>query len=197
MRNVIAAVTFAAALLLLAGCMTVVDAPVGTYKVGRGHQVSLGRHWADVSAIMLDRSHGVHVLSVDGPLLNRLYLSEGLGAGDSLVKSTVKEKPTPTYKTDFSPTETVEFVADSVAALGYQKVETSHLRPGRFGNEDGLRFDLVAKTTDGLDVSGSAMIAQKGGRLYVILFLAPTEHFFGDAAPEIDAIMNSVQFHGV
>jgi hypothetical protein len=185
MRKLAAGLALAGALVALAGCTGVSDAPTGAYKVGTSYEVTLGREWSDVSRLIGVQQKGVKVLSIDGPLLNRLYLSEGLSPGDALVQSHVKEKPTPTYKADFTPQETVEFVADSVAALEYDKVETSNLRPGKFGDADAVRFDLTAKTKDGLDVSGSAMTAQKSGKLYVILFLAPSEHYYGDVMPEV------------
>lgn len=182
---------FAAASLALAACVTVVDAPEGAYAVGTDYGVTLTRHWSDISAIMNARPKKVHLLSVDGPLLNRLYLTEGLSPGDFIVKPTAKDKPTPTYKSDLSPTEVVEFVSDSVGALDYLKVETSNLRPQHFADGDAMRFDITARTTDGLDISGTSLAYEQHGRLYVILFLAPTEHYYADALPEVEAIMKS------
>jgi hypothetical protein len=196
MKSIVARLAVAGLLLALAACASVSDAPSGLYSVGGAYQVTLGREWSDVSAVFGVRQPGVRVLSIDGPLLNRLYLSEGLAPGASLVASQVKERPTPVYKADFSPQETVEFVADSVSAVGFVEVSTGNLRPARFGDADAVRFDITAKSTDGLDISGSAETAVKGGKLYVILFLAPTEHYFGDARPEIDSIMGSVAFKG-
>jgi hypothetical protein len=188
--------TAASLVLTLAACTTVSDAPTGSYAVGNAYQVMLGREWSDVSAALGVHQPGVRILSIDGPLLNRLYLSEGLAPGASLVTSTVAEKPTPVYKADFSPQETVEFVADSVTALGYAQVATANLRPAKFGDADAVRFDITARTAEGLDIFGAGETAQKNGKLYVILFLAPSEHYFGDARPEIDSIMNSVAFKG-
>lgn len=186
----------ACAILALAGCATVTDAPAGAYQVGTAYHVTLGRHWSDVSALVGVHQPGVRTLSVDGPLLNRLYLSEGLAPGAALVTSQVKERPTPTFKADLTPTEMIEFVTDSVAALGYVKVESSTPRPGKFGDADGVRFDLSARTQEGLDISGAALTAVRGGKLYVILFLAPSEHYFGDGLPEVEQIMKSAAMTG-
>jgi hypothetical protein len=183
-----------AAAVALASCASVSDAPTGRYSVGSVYSVSLGREWADVSGLIGVRLPGVRILTIDGPLLNRLYLSEGLAAGASLVVSAEKEKPAPVYRADFSPQDTVEFVADSVTALGYVEVRTDNLRPGRFGDADAVRFHVSGRTKDGLDISGEALTAQKGGKLYLILYLAPAEHYFGDALPEVNSIMGSVAF---
>jgi hypothetical protein len=182
----------AALLLPLAACASVTSAPQGAFKVGTtGYQVTLGREWSDISEIMNGRPKNVRLLSLDGPALNRLYLSDGLAPGEFLVKPTAKDKPTPTYQKGMSPTELVEFVTDSVAALDYQRVETSGLRPTQLAGTEGLRFELKAKTREGLEISGAAVAAEVGGKLYVILYLAPQEHYFQATLPEVESVMKS------
>ena len=181
--------------LALASCATVTDAPAGAYAVGADYSVTLTRQWSDVSAIMNARPKKVHLLSIDGPLLNRLYLTEGLAPGDFMVKPTAKDKPTPTYRADLSATEVVEFVANSVSALDYQKVETSNLRPQPFAGGDALRFDIKAQSMDGLNISGSALASESHGKLYVILFLAPSEHYYDDGMSEVEKVMHSADLH--
>ncbi|MGH6970296.1 MAG: hypothetical protein ACREEQ_01680, partial [Caulobacteraceae bacterium] len=154
------------------------------------------REWSDISGLYGVKLPGVKVLTVDGPLLDRLYLSEGLAPGASLVTSQVKDKPTPIFKSDFTLEDTVQFVADSVAALGYDHVATANLRPAKFGGADAVRFDLAAKTSDGLDISGAGLTALKDGKLYVILFLAPSEHYYGAGLDEVNGVMASVAFGG-
>jgi hypothetical protein len=180
-----------ALLFMLAGCAAVTDAPAGAFKISEGYEVTLGREWSDISKIMNGRPQNVRLLSIDGPLLNRLYISDGLNAGQFLVKPASAERPTPTYQKDMSPNELVEFVADSVAALDYERVETRGLRPAKVGSTQALRFDIAAKTREGLDIEGTAQVAQVGGRLYVILYLAPAEHFFAASLPEVEAVMTS------
>jgi len=191
-RNHVAAALLAVA-LTLAGCETVQDAPAGDYKVGAAYEVTLTRQWSDISAIMKARPRNIHLLSVDGPLLNRLYLSEGLKDGDFLVKPEDETKPTPTYHAGMSITEEVEFVANSVAALSYERVETTNLRPSSFGGLDGVRFDITAETKEGLDISGTGLVADRGGRLFVIVYLAPSEHYYAEGLPEVESIMKSVR----
>lgn len=182
----------AAVLMALAACTTVTLAPAGPYVVG-SQSVTLGRSWSDISIIMWGRPKHVRLLSIDGPLLNRLYIADGLTSGQFLVKPMKKERPTPTWKTGMSPSEQVEFVADSVSALDYQRVETAELRPVKVGGVDGMRFDISAKTAEGLDISGIAQVAESGGRLYLILYLAPSEHYFGAQRAEVESVMTSAR----
>lgn len=176
----------------LGACTTTTLTPAGPYALP-GETLTLGRDWSDISILMWGRPKQVKLLSIDGPLLNRLYIADGLASGGFIVKPTRKERPTPTWKAGMSPTEQVEFVADSVAALDYQRVETSDLRPANVGGKDGLRFDLTAKTPEGLDIAGVAQVVESNDRLYVILYLAPAEHYFGAYRAEVEAIMDSAR----
>lgn len=190
----VARVTALGLALLLAACASIGSAPAGAYKVGEVMSVTLGREWNDASRAQVGAPRRVRLLTVDGPLLNRLYFTTGLKPGDFMVKPAARERPTPTYRTGMSPTELVEFVADSVSALDYQRTETSGLRPAKLGDTDALRFDLKAQTAEGLDMSGTATVAERNGQLYVILYLAPTEHYFTAGQAEVETIMSSARF---
>ncbi|MBW3560069.1 MAG: hypothetical protein KY446_11365 [Proteobacteria bacterium] len=189
-----AAGALSALALLLAACASITSAPPGPYKVGDALSVTLGREWSDASRAQAGAPRRVRLLTIDGPLLNRLYFASGLRPGEWMVRPARREQPTPVYRSNMSPTELIEFVSDSVAALKYQRVETSGLAPARMGDNDALRFDLKAQTEQGLDMSGSAIVAERGGQLYLILYLAPTEHYFGAGRAEVESIMNSARF---
>jgi hypothetical protein len=180
--------------LTVSACATITSAPAGPYKVGAGYTVDLGRRWSDISATVMGAPKKVRLLSIDGALLNRLYIVDGLAPGEFIVRPVRKEQPTPTYRSGMSPTELVEFVADSTAALGYQRVETTALRPGSLGGQDGVRFDLTAQTTEGLETAGTALVAERDGKLYVSLYLAPKEHYYAAYLPEVEKVFSSGRF---
>lgn len=182
--------------LLLAACASIGTAPPGPYRAGSDMTVTLGQEWADASRAMVGAPRRVRMLTTDGPLLNRLYFASGLRPGDFIVRRESRERPTPTYRAGLSPTELVEFVADSVSALEYTRTETSNLRPATLGGADALRFDLKAQTAEGLDMSGTAVVAERNNQLYVILYLAPSEHYFGAGQAEVERIMSSARFTG-
>jgi hypothetical protein len=192
MRTTFKLLATAAVLLALSGCAGVASAPAGPLKLGDG-QVTLGREWSDISQIVPQRSKKVRLLSIEGPLLNRLYLTEGLVAGDYMIKPAAKERPTPTVRTDMSVSEQIEFVADNVSAMDYLRVETSHPRPMKFGATTGVRFDIDAATKAGLEIKGVGAVARQGGKLYVVLYLAPAEHYFQASLPEVEAIIASAK----
>jgi hypothetical protein len=183
----------AAAAAGLAGCGggTLDSVKPGPMKLGDRHQLVLTRQWADVSPILPQRFKKVRVLSIDGPLLNRVYVARGLEKGEGLIRRASKERPVPTFQPDMSPTELVEFTADSITAVGYMRVETSGLRPARFGQADGLRLDVAAQTESGLEVRGTAEMAVVKGRLYLILYLAPAEHYFAASLSDVEEMLRS------
>jgi hypothetical protein len=181
--------------LLLAGCETITDVPAGPLAVG-DFQATTAREWSDITRTVPGQPAYVRLLSIDGPLLNRLYIIGPMAPGDAIVRTPDKNSRTPTYRNAMSPTEVVELVTDSVAALDYQRPEASGLRPAKFAGEDALRFDIATKTKDGLDISGSAETAEIKGKLYVVLYLAPTEHYYGAHLPDVDAILASTRPKG-
>lgn len=192
MRRLLAAAAIA---LALAGCAAITEEGPGPYTVDRSQTVTLGRTWSDVTALLAKKPKRVRLLSVDGPYLNRLYVTGALAPGDMLARPLVKEQPTPLVRADMTPTEKIEFVVDSVA-LEYQRVEAVNPRPAQMGGADAIRFDLKARTSEGLDIAGAALVGERDGRLYVLLFLAPAEHYYGALLPEVERVMASARAGG-
>jgi hypothetical protein len=186
----------AASLLLLsislAGCLSIGDVPAGPFASG-AHRVTLGRQWAEITTLMPAHAKQMKVLTIDGPLLNRLYIVDGLPEGAWLMKPVSKDKPTPVVRKGMSARERIEFVADNVAAFGYQDVATARPRPAKAGEVDAVRFDLTARTAEGLEMSGTAQVAEKDGKLFLILYLAPTEHYYAALLPEVETVMGSMR----
>lgn len=182
-----------AAGLALSACTTVTLAPAGSYAVGKGSTVTLTRDWSDFTPISGLKK--VRMLSIDGPLLNRLYLSEGLVTGDYIVQPTNRrEVTTPVYNSAMSVTEQVEFVAGSVTALSYERVATSGVRPVQVNGQRGVRFDIEAATKEGLIIKGRGQAVKSGDTLYVAVYLAPAEHYFAQSLASAEAAMDSVTF---
>lgn len=175
------------AAVVVSGCAG--GAVSGAYNKGGDYSVALGRPWSDISSMLPNRPPNVRMLSIDGPLLNRLYLA-GLRPGQSLLKPSDRDTPIPTYRADMNDSEMVEFVIDCVA-LEYQSPEATSLRPQNFGAAPGVRFDITTRTSSGLNMSGSALVARAGDRLNLVLFLAPSEHYYGALLADVEAIMAS------
>jgi hypothetical protein len=56
-----------------------------------------------------------------------------------------------------------------------------------------VRFDISARTQAGLNMSGTALVARAGDKLNLMVFLAPSEHYYSAYAQEIDTIFSSAR----
>lgn len=187
---------FAAGALVLAlavgACTTIPAVPAGPYAVG-GNRVTLDRQWSDVTIFSPAARKSMKQLSINGPLLDNLYISNGLAPGQYLFKPASKETPTPTVRAGMTPTEQVEFVTDNLAALGYQRIEVASLNPGKTaGGETAIRASITAKTKSGLDISVLAQVLQVKDQLFLVMYVAPTEHYYGASLKQAESVMDSM-----
>lgn len=181
--------TAAAGAALLTGCAGITLAEAGAYRVERAFSVTFARPWSDLTAAALPRTPGVRILTRDGRALNDLYLGS-IAPGGALFKPADRDTPAVTYRADMSDTELVEFVIDSLATV-YQEPQSTALRPQTLAGDAGVRFDISARREMGLNISGTALVARQGDKLNLIVFLAPSEHYYGAYAGEINALMAS------
>ena len=174
----------------VAACATVKAVPSGTYRVGSAYEIELGQTWSQFSSTAM---RGVHstVLTIDGPALNQLHLFSDIEPGDSLLKEATEENPVPKFKKTNDELEIAQFIADSLAVGGFERIETQSLRPAAFGSQAGVRFELTGATDDGLNIAGTALFTDVAGKLQVILFIAPALHYYDLRAEEIERIMQS------
>jgi hypothetical protein len=98
----------------------------------------------------------------------------------------------PQYKKDMLPDDVMELTISTLTKGGYQQVRGTNLRPGTFGTAKGFRFDLDF-VADGLIMKGTAMARQHAGHLDLILFVAPTEYYFGRDTALVEKLFASVQ----
>jgi hypothetical protein len=178
---------------VVGGCVATAKlAPQGAFRAGRAFAVTLQRPWSDMTPVLSPRVDGLHLLTMEGPALNQLYLAS-IASGAPLFRKTADtDAPTVNYRADMGDTEMVEFVIDSLA-LSYEAPEASALRPQTLAGAPGIRFDIAMRTAAGLNMSGAGLVARAGERLNAILFLAPSEHYYGAYASEIEAIFASAQ----
>ena len=175
----------------LTACASVKLVDAGEYRAGNAFAVTLQRPWSDMSAMLLPRPPGVQLLTIDGPALNQLYLAV-IEPGGSFVRPADADTPRPVYRTDMGDSELVEFVIDSLAVT-YQGPESSALRPQELAGVPGVRFDISTRTQAGLNMSGSALVARSGDKLHMLMFLAPSEHYYGAYQAQVDAIFASAR----
>jgi hypothetical protein len=81
--------------------------------------------------------------TVDGFPLEAVRFVKGLGDGESFLPEPTRSTKLPTFRATMTPSEIMEFVVDSWGLAGAQQVKASNLRPRKFGNLDGLAFEMA------------------------------------------------------
>lgn len=176
----------------MAACVSIAEVS-GPYKAGNS-TYTLDRSWNDVTPVTANPK-GVRLLTLDGPVLNSLYLSGGLKEGQHLARpNSRREKTTPAWRADMGIIEQVEFVRDSVDAYGYQRVETASPRRVNVSGQRGVRFDIAAATVSGLRIKGFGQVVVKDDLAYVAIYLSPEEHFYPESQASAAAAMDSLAF---
>lgn len=181
-----------AVMLALSACATGPQlAPAGLYDAG-SYQVRLTTDWNAIP-VRTDKGKKAHLLTLDGPLLNSVYLFSDIKQGDALIKERRKENPVPTFDPALFELELVEFLMDSLQkGSGLGSVTTSNIRPDSFAGNDAVRFEFTGISGSGLHMSGEALMAVADDMLDLILFIAPSEYYAQKDRANIDAIFNSV-----
>lgn len=188
MQNII---LFIFAAILLTACTSTKIAPAGPYEM-KSYTVDLASDWNAIP-IRTDRGTRGIVLTKDGPALNSVYLYSDIKPGDGLVNEIRRDQPVPKFSEDMFELELVEFLVNSLErGAGLKGVETDNVRPDSFNGADAVRFDLMGRTGNGLNVEGEAMMAVVDGKLNIIFFIAPSEYYAARYQSDVDAIFASV-----
>lgn len=124
---------------------------------------------------------GSKVWTQDGILLDRIMIIPAVPDGESLFITTSKDQALPAFKADMLPNEIEELTESSLVKLfkeGEVVVQTSNLRPHRFGEHNGLLFDMNVAVSDGPNYRGitGALVVDK--KLYLIFFLGAEPYYY-------------------
>jgi hypothetical protein len=105
-----------------------------------------------------------------------------------------KSAALPIFKADMLPNELEELVESSIVKLfgeGAAVVSTANLRPHRYGENAGIRFDLDITVSDSAPYKGTvgAFIARE--HLYLIYFLGVLPYYYDKHIEAASAIIDS------
>jgi len=137
---------------------------------------------------------GAETWTKDGMLLDRLVLSPAIPDGQSIIVSRDKSAALPVFRADMLPNEIEELVESSIVKLfgeGGAVVNTANLRPHRYGETVGVRFDIEATVSDGPPYKGTVGAFIAAEKLYLIYFLGAVPHYYSKHLAEASAIIDS------
>lgn len=182
-------------LFLLSGCIptyTLVTAGVNSMDT---LQVTAGGGWNQAPNMPYagDRKNTIK-WTRDGLLLDRLVFVPEVSDGESLIVSQQKDAALPVFKKDMLPNEIEELAQSTFVKMfgeGNAVVETSNLRPHRYGEDRGVMFDVAAKVSESPDYKGvvGAFIANE--KLYFMFYLAADPYYFEKHRVQAENIIKS------
>ena len=132
----------------------------------------------------------------DGLLLDRLILIPAVKDGESLFVSSDPAAALPPFRADMLPNEIEEMTESTIVKLfgeGNAAVSTEKLRPWRFAEHRGVMFDISVKVTESPDYRGMVGAFIVDEKLYMILFLAATPHYFDKHVANAEALIKGAQ----
>ncbi len=145
----------------------------------------------------------VEIWTIDGPSLAAVHFFNGIGYGQTLFPAYGKQKEKlPKFKKDMTPNEVLEFIVDSMMAPGLPSpvgpnmkgtgAQTIHLRPFKFGNHPGFRFELSFLSQEGLEYDGFVVGTIKDDKLYLICYTGTRQYYYPKYKESVEKIIASI-----
>lgn len=129
--------------------------------------------------------------TVDGSSLEAVRFYKGLKEGDTLIRA--DDDKLPAFRSKMRANQVREFVVDTLAQSGGNKVKADRLRPMKFGGRKGFRFDLSFLTEDGLAMKGIVVGAVIDGKLQMIIYTGTQTHYFARYKKPVERLMASIR----
>lgn len=192
MRSLVLGAVLAGAVSLSA-CAGGVREVVGAYPINDQVSITLTRPWSDMTARHRDIERQVRFLTIDGPLLNRLYVFADIEPGRSLWRESNRRERErlPAFRADMTSRELIELMSEHLVRLGLQRVEEADIAPTTFAGAPGVRVRYTTQTRNGLEMGALAVMANVNGKLRGALFLAPSEYYFDRDLADVERAIAS------
>lgn len=183
-------------LLVLSGCAAYSLVSAGTISVG-GLQVNAAESWNLAPAMIVPSMRkDAQTWTQDGLLLDRLLIVPGVPDGEGIITSRRQDAAIPAFRADMLPNEIEELTESSIAKQfgeGGASVETSNLRPQRFGEHRGIMFNLAVAVSDGPDYGGLVGSFIAGDRLYMVIYLGAQPHYYDKHLAAAESVITSAR----
>ena len=154
-------------------------------------QFDTGMDWARM------RLPRVELWTIDGLPLNEFVVVSKVRPNEHVFLESRERKRRPDgpwYRTGMRPDEIRDVLLDAMRQDGWSRVAASNLRPARFGNVDGLRFEISLTHANGLRYRGTFAAAERQGKLTHWFWLAPEEHYHGRDIAAVERMFASARF---
>jgi len=177
------------ALMFLSGCVTYSLVKPGTVKVGDAYRAQPRMEWS-----RLDRGKS-EAWTIDGNNLHAVEFIKGIEDGDVIFQPVAGKSADnlPKYRKGMNPLEIQDLITNSVKANGGLKLEVEELRPVKLSGIDAFRSEFAYTLKDGLIRKAIAVSAVKNEKLYVLLYYAVKQHYFGKYKDDVERLFESIE----
>jgi hypothetical protein len=86
--------------------------------------------------------------------------------------------------------EVLDFVVESIMRTN---VTATHLRPFKFGQNRGFRFDLTYLSAEGLDYEGLVAGSIKDDQLYLVIYTGTKVYYYPKYKDDVEQIISSLE----
>ena len=135
--------------------------------------------------------------TIDGAPLNQLTIISRIKPGEHVFLGARERRGRPDgpwFRAGMRPDDVRDIIVDGLREAGWANVRATGLRPAGFGPVAGLRFDLDLDNPGGLVYRGLATAAERDGRLTVLVWIAPAEHYYGRDVDAVSRMFDSLRF---
>jgi hypothetical protein len=185
MRNIVVCVGLS---LFLAGCGLFAMPELGkTYKANADLMLVPQTQWN------VNKNNDSLLWTKHGPLLDRLDIFAGLEEDDVLIKIYGKDNPNK-FKPTMTSLEIIDLYKNSLTYSGGVNAEIGEIAPVQVAGSDGFEFEVSFRTADGLKKKGVGQGFVREEKLYLMVFTAPSSHYFDLVRDDALALMKSAHF---
>lgn len=198
MKNVIKIAIVGIASIWLSGCVPSYSLvkPAPTKVAASTFEVKPTYAWNRVPRVPSDIRQE-ESWTQNGLMLDAITFIGGLKHGASIMKQDKKAaQKVPAYSSSMGPQDLVSMVETYYRIRGVSIFDTIGVKPVRFVGENGVQFDYQFVAPDEVKRRGRAVMAIRGGKLYLMNLNAAAVHYFDKALPEFEALTASARVPG-
>ena len=155
------------------------------------------REWNKVStAWAIDDIRAVEDWTLNGPYLDSISFVTGLKDGRYIIRQNRRDfQQVPKFRSDMTAPEITAMLESFYRVkAGTVDLKTTSLMPRTLMGFPGFQWDYDHLDQDEVWRRGRVVGAVIDGRLYLVLLDATRMHYFADALPDFEAVVNSARF---
>ncbi len=133
--------------------------------------------------------------TVNGHVLDQVAFYKGIESGDPLMEYSASgsDDDRPVFDSRMTSLEVLDLFTASIETNGAYALETTNLRPWKFGTADGFRFEYAFALEDGLQQKGFAVGMIQDEELYLITFTAAALYYYDRYESAAEGIVSSIE----